>query len=69
MEGFKHKGALIRGETEKGFYDPLETKVNFAVRMKNPWILLIAGSSFVLLKVTCSSYGINRIGQAVQDLH
>ena len=31
MEGFKHKGAVIRGETEKGFYDPLETKVNFAV--------------------------------------
>ena len=31
MEGFKHKGAVTRGETEKGFYDPLDNKVNFAI--------------------------------------
>ena len=27
-----------------------------------------AGTNFILLKVMCSPYGINRIGQAVQDL-
>ena len=31
MEGFKHKGFIVSGDTDKGFYDPLKTSVNFAV--------------------------------------
>ena len=31
MEGFKHKGSIVSGDTERGFYDPLKTNVNFAV--------------------------------------
>ena len=36
----------------------------------NIWKLNLAGSSFVLLKVTCTGtpYGINHIGLVVQDL-
>ena len=32
------------------------------------WKLNFEGPSFVLLKVTCSPYGINHIGLAIQDL-
>ena len=31
MQGFKHKGSFIHGTAEKGKYDPLLSKVNFAV--------------------------------------
>ena len=31
MEGFKHKGFVASGDTQKGCYDPLKTTVNFAV--------------------------------------
>ena len=31
MESFKHKGIVVSGDTDKGFYDPLKTSVNFAV--------------------------------------
>ena len=31
MQGFKHKGSVTRGESEKGLYDPQKTKINFAV--------------------------------------
>ena len=31
MEGFKHKGLVASGDTQKGCYDPLKTTVNVAV--------------------------------------
>ena len=31
MQGFKHKGSILAGESPRGMYDPFNTSVNFAV--------------------------------------
>ena len=31
MEGVRHKGSVSNGDSEKGFYNPLETSINFVV--------------------------------------
>ena len=33
-EGFKHKGSIIHGVSQKGCFDPLYTVINFAVYME-----------------------------------
>ena len=55
------RGGDLQGDTQ-GTYRRLESG------LEEYWAKYMAGTCFVLLKVTCSPYGINRIGLVVQDL-